>query len=152
AETLDDLFANLSTNGAGILTGTLADHGGPVQTIAIKQGGAAHDAGDNAAAVYDHDGDPATAAVPIPTDARGLARVSGASVDIGAMAIQATPANLVVTTLADEAYGGGDLAAEMADGGGLSLREALALANALGDHNSITFDDSLANGTLTLTG
>ncbi len=36
-------------------------------------------------------------------------------------------ANFIVTTLTDEALGGGTLAAETADDGGLSLREALAL-------------------------
>ena len=35
--------------------------------------------------------------------------------------------NYIVTTLPDDAFGGGTLAAGTADGGGLSLREALAL-------------------------
>src|SRR5262249_58299327 len=65
---------------------------------------------------------------PLPVDARGLARVSGGTVDIGA--VEQQPGNLfVVTTLADETYDGGTLAQEMADRTGLSLREALGLAN-----------------------
>lgn len=39
-------------------------------------------------------------------------------------------ADFEVTTLDDEAFNGGSLAEETADGGGLSLREAIALANA----------------------
>ena len=57
-----------------------------------------------------------------------------------------------VTTADDENYDGGDLAAEQVDGGGLSLREALALAN--GDPttaNTITFAPDLAGATLFLT-
>ena len=38
-----------------------------------------------------------------------------------------------VTTANDEAFDGGDLAAETLDGGGLSLREAIGLANANAD-------------------
>src|ERR671935_136686 len=56
-----------------------------------------------------------------------------------------------VTTLTDEAFNSGDLAAETADGGGLSLREAIALANANAGADTITFDASLSGGTLRLT-
>lgn len=58
-----------------------------------------------------------------------------------------------VTAVDDQSFDGGDLAAETADGGGLSLREALGLVNsaATGAH-AITFDDALAGGTLELTG
>ena len=59
--------------------------------------------------------------------------------------------NLVVTTLNDEAAGSTVLATELADGDGLSLREALAIANADTAIDTITFDSSLAGGTLTLT-
>jgi hypothetical protein len=38
-------------------------------------------------------------------------------------------ATFTVTTTADEAFGGGTLATEAADGTGLSLREAMGLAN-----------------------
>ncbi|MEM9233538.1 MAG: hypothetical protein AAGA69_04780, partial [Pseudomonadota bacterium] len=62
-----------------------------------------------------------------------------------------------VTTLndgGDDNFNSGDLAAETADGGGLSLREALALAQ---DGDTITFDNSSdavfeSGGTITLAG
>src|SRR4029079_2981251 len=56
-----------------------------------------------------------------------------------------------VTTLNDEGFGGGDLAAETADGGGLSLREAIALANANSGADDITFAAALSGGTIRLT-
>ena len=57
----------------------------------------------------------------------------------------------LVTTLADEAFDGGETPAAP-DGAGLSLREALALANADPDSaDAITFDAGLKGGTLTLT-
>ncbi len=56
-----------------------------------------------------------------------------------------------VNTLGDETYGGGDLASETSDGNGLSLREALGLANATVDQDEITFEAGLSGGTLTLT-
>ncbi|MEM9059090.1 MAG: choice-of-anchor Q domain-containing protein [Pseudomonadota bacterium] len=46
----------------------------------------------------------------------------------------------------------GDLAAETADGGGLSLREAILLSNATGAADDITFAAALAGSTITLTG
>lgn len=52
-------------------------------------------------------------------------------------------ADYLVTTTADQAYDGGDLAAETADGGGLSLREALGLAAASGEAATISVDASL---------
>ena len=57
----------------------------------------------------------------------------------------------LVTTLADEAFDGGEAVCGH-DGAGLSLREALALANADPDSaDAISFDASLKGGTLTLT-
>jgi hypothetical protein len=57
----------------------------------------------------------------------------------------------LVTTLADEAFDGGETAGTP-DGAGLSLREALALANADPDTaDQITFASGLTGGTLTLT-
>lgn len=60
--------------------------------------------------------------------------------------------NLIVTTLDDEAAGTTDLTTENNDGNGLSLREALAIANANSDQDTITFDPSLSGGTITLGG
>ncbi|WP_227267737.1 autotransporter outer membrane beta-barrel domain-containing protein [Roseobacter weihaiensis] len=61
----------------------------------------------------------------------------------------------IVTTLADEALSSDqpfDAAREAADGTGLSLREALDLANALTGSDEIVFHPDLANGRVTLTG
>ena len=73
--------------------GKLQNNGGPVATIAILAGGVAYDAGSDADAVFDDDGDPATPDVPIPTDARGLGfnRFIGQHVDVGAFESQNVP-------------------------------------------------------------
>src|SRR5262245_38612107 len=60
-------------------------------------------------------------------------------------------ANYTVTTLDDELFNGGNLAAETADGSGLSLREALALTSSNGVSDAIAFAPGLAGGTLFLT-
>ncbi|MCV6591190.1 MAG: hypothetical protein OIF57_19515, partial [Marinobacterium sp.] len=55
--------------------------------------------------------------------------------------------NFTVTTANDDAFGGGDLASETADGGGLSLREALGLAQSASGSVTISFDlDSSTSG------
>src|SRR5262249_11470927 len=82
-------------------------------------------------------------------DARGFPRVAGGTVDIGAFEQQPN-GPFVVTTLQDETYDGGTLAQEAADGTGLSLREALGLANAYGGTHTITFAPDLADRTLYL--
>ena len=58
--------------------------------------------------------------------------------------------DLTVTTLSDEIAQTSDLAAETIDGGGLSLREALAFTNANGLTNNIDFQIGLT-GTMILT-
>ena len=60
-------------------------------------------------------------------------------------------ATYTVTTLDDETAATTDLATEMADGNGLSLREAIAIANAVAGDDDIIFDGALAGMTLTLT-
>jgi hypothetical protein len=129
-----DLGGNIN-NGGDPGLGALQDNGGTVQTHNINPGSQLLNAGDSAAP-----GLPAT-------DANGGDRKVGAAVDIGATEFQ-----FRVTTAADEAFGGGSLAAETADGGGLSLREALGLANANADADRIGFAASLAGQTLVLTG
>ncbi|WDI32470.1 calcium-binding protein [Hyphococcus flavus] len=57
-------------------------------------------------------------------------------------------ATLTVTTLDDEAFDGGETVGSP-DGAGLSLREALELAQ---DGDTITFDNGLSDGTLNITG
>jgi fibronectin-binding autotransporter adhesin len=63
--------------GVDPLLAALANYGGPTQTMALLPGSPAIDAGDTALAV-DGEGNPLT------TDQRGLPRVVGAAVDIGA--------------------------------------------------------------------
>jgi parallel beta-helix repeat protein/predicted outer membrane repeat protein len=148
---LETVFAAVAADpNTLVLAGVLTDNGGPVATVAIANGGIAHNTGDDAELpvdLSDLDGDGNTAE-QLPVDARGEARVSGTSVDVGAFEIQQ---EFVVSTADDEGFDGGNLAAEMADGNGLSLREALALANAETDVNEITFNASLAGETLVLT-
>ncbi|HEV3184795.1 MAG TPA: choice-of-anchor Q domain-containing protein [Xanthobacteraceae bacterium] len=133
---LATVFARVGHNPhTGVLSGVLADNGGPVKTVAINPAGIAYNAGPNTPLPPD-----------IAVDARGFPRVVGGTVDIGAFEQQqGTP--FVVTTLADETYDGGTLAQETADGTGLSLREALGLANQ--DPTSvdtITFAPNLIGG------
>ena len=147
---LETVFASVGNDPhTNVLSGLLADNGGPVHTVAINPTGIARDAGDDAAAVYDDDNNPATPDVVIPTDARGAERVAGAHVDVGAFEFQVTPAALVVTTLADELDSSDPNAtfADLSGGTGLSLREALALAKQDPTiTHTITFDPSLVGG------
>ena len=115
------------TNVTEIGLAALADNGGTVMTRDIQQGSVLIDAGNNAAAAG------------LATDANGNTRISGGTVDIGATEIQ----NLVVTTASDVVN---------ADDGKLSLREAVTLATAGYDFNTITFASSLAGKTIKLTG
>ena len=114
--------------------GELQDNGGSTETLALLDGSPALDAGS----------DPTN----LSTDQRGggFPRRVGSSPDIGAFEVQENdggevPIDLVVSTLVDE--NDGDFSA-----GDLSLREAIAQAK-LG--NTITFDQSLSGGTITLT-
>jgi fibronectin-binding autotransporter adhesin len=146
---LETVFARVAHNPfTGVLSGVLADNGGPVKTVAINPAGVAHDAGSSTALppdTFDLNNNGNTTE-PLPVDARGFARVAGGTVDVGAFE-QQPGATFVVTTLADETYDGGTLAQETADGTGLSLREALGLANQ--DPTSvdtITFAPNLIGG------
>ena len=56
-----------------------------------------------------------------------------------------------ITTYMDEAFGGGSAAAEAADGNGLSVREAIGLANANAGLDLITTDAALFGQSITLT-
>ena len=118
--------------GADPRLGPLQDNGGPTQTMALLDFSPALNAGSNAL-------------VPpgITTDQRGLSRIVGGTVDIGAFESQ-TPvvASFVVDTTADEI--------DPADGK-TSLREAIAFANMLPGH-TITFDPAVfpTDGTTTI--
>ena len=134
---LTDIFASVTNNpDTNVLSGTLADNGGAVATIALNEAASnpALDAGDDGLA-------PAT-------DARGFSRddVAGAAnngtnvSDLGAFEASHS---LVVTTLAD---------AVDATDGLLSLREALALAQQdPTTADTITFDAALTGGMIVLT-
>jgi len=75
-----------------------------------------------------------------------------ASVEITVRGVNEPP-SLAVTTLADDSYDGGTLAEELADGGGLSLREAIGVINdGTVSETRITFDDSIAGGQIDLSG
>jgi hypothetical protein len=100
-------------------------YGGPTQTCALLPDSPARDAGDSASAP--------------PTDQRGLPRLAGGPVDIGAFQTQTDP--FLVTTLSDPGQVSGLL----------SLREAVNLANVLPGDNTVSFDPGLDPGTVTLT-
>jgi predicted outer membrane repeat protein len=150
---LETVFAAVANDpNTGVLSGVLADNGGPVQTVALRAVATnpALDAGDDS--------------LDAAADARGLARVDQTNVanngantsDLGAYelqdVVQPVSLSLVVTTLDD--------VVDPFDGV-TSLREALALANgpangadALGDGlpDTITFDPGLSGGTVVLAG
>jgi uncharacterized repeat protein (TIGR01451 family)/CSLREA domain-containing protein len=104
--------------------GPLQDNGGPTPTLALLDGSPAFDAGGNAL-------------VPagVTTDQRGLPRTFNGTVDIGAFESQRVLAapSLVVNTTDDSL---------IPRDGKTSLREAVALANALGGR-IITFDPAV---------
>ena len=157
---LESVFASVGYNPyTGVLSGVLADNGGSMKTVALNPNGIAIDAGDQsllseAAAGVDFNGD-GYMTDTLAVDARGFARpidvvAGGNTLDLGAFEVQAP---FVVTSLSDsgdDATVTGDLAAETADGGGLSLREAVVLANADAGADIISFDASLTGGTIVL--
>jgi len=69
----------------------------------------------------------------------------------GTHTLSAANSAITVTTLDDESFDGGSLAAEAADGSGLSLREAIGLADAQAGEDQIGFAGGLAGGTMLLT-
>ncbi len=121
--------------------GSLANNGGPTQTIALLQGSLAYNTGRNDFAL-----DPLGNA--LTTDQRGgsFPRVIDGTVDIGAF--EAPRESLIVTTLVDEDNGASDPGL----GTGTSLREAISLANIRTGASEITFAASLRFGTIALGG
>ncbi len=86
ANIFDSLSDFTDLSGNAFQGGTLANNGGPVETILILEGGAAHNHQDAAALpadTFDFDGDDDLTEV-LPVDARGLPRVRGA-LDSGAL-------------------------------------------------------------------
>ncbi len=153
-----------SPNSPAFDQGALADNGGAVETVKIANSGTAQDAGDGTVAVnlneatlgFDltGDGDQNDVILSINdlgVDARGagFVRDDGGGVDLGALELQAPATGLVVTLAIDDASGGvndfsgGNLAAETADGGGLTLREAIEVADATAGADTISFDPAV---------
>jgi CSLREA domain-containing protein len=120
--------------------GPLADNGGPTQTIALLLGSPAINAGSNTLAVAPDNS-------PLTTDQRGTGypRVDGGTVDMGSYEYQAPAIPLIVTTATDVLDTGG------IDPAHLSLRDAVALANASAGLDQITFSNSLAGVPIDLT-
>ncbi len=154
--TLNDVFevvgpdASSGVAAAGVLTG----QGGPVDTIALARFGIAVDAGvalDLPLDTNDIDDD-ANTTEPLPLDARGLTRVDGADLDVGAFEVQADNSGqtFIVTTTEDQAFVGGSLEEASADG--LSLREAIGFASEDELADIILFDEALGGETITLSG
>ena len=149
---LETVFASVANDPhSGVLSGVLGNNGGPTETVAIKSRGIADGTGDvgalptEATLGVDVNGNGTIESTAISVDQIGKARVRGGGLDIGA--VEAGP---VVTTASDsvpDSTFAGSLAADAADGGGLSLREAIHWAGA-GD--TITFDSSLKGQTITL--
>lgn len=121
------------------LLGALTINWGFTQTMSILPNSAAFNAGSNAL-------------IPsgVTTDQRGLPRIFGSAVDIGAFELQASD-SLIVTTLVDEDDG----SSAPAFGTGTSLREAISYANAHVGDDTISFAPALTlhgPATLSLTG
>jgi hypothetical protein len=129
--TPSDVFAATGAYGAGVL----ADNGGPVQTIALKQDV------NNPALNIGFDG------AGLLTDAIGNARafdlpgIGAAIVDAGAVEVQGEVPSLIVTIAEDTV--------DVFDGE-TSLREAVAYANSNADASTITFDIGSGSHTITL--
>jgi hypothetical protein len=89
--TADDLAGELTAAsshnliGGNVMLGPLANNGGPTKTIALLPGSPAINAGSNAFAV-DHNG------AALGPDQRGVTRISGGTVDIGAYELQPSKA------------------------------------------------------------
>ena len=123
--------------GVDPLLTALSDNGGLTQTHEIPFNSPAINAGDPA-----YSGE-----LTIDQRGTGFIREAQTTIDIGAYENQTGNA-IIVTTVTDETFDGGDLSAETADGTGLSLREAIAVANA---GENVGFDSEISGGTITLT-
>jgi hypothetical protein len=160
-----NIFAAIDSVSDG---GLLADNSGPVRTVAILVGGAAHNAGDNASLADDTedlDGDSDTGE-DLPLDARGRDRVFDGTVDVGAFEIQDGPpggntAGGSIIYFEDDAAEALDPALTASDPGGFLSAARIAISgnfapgqDVLGfvDQSGITGAFDAATGVLTLAG
>jgi hypothetical protein len=137
--TLTDIFASVGANPyTTVQSGTLADNGGPVQTVAIKNGGVAHNAG-NASLLpndqYDLDGDFATND-PLTFDARGFWRTVQSGLDIGAFEVQLPQLSIADVTVSE-------------DNAGTKTFAFTVSLDGPAPSGGVTFDIATANGTAT---
>ena len=122
---IDGALARSGIQRADVFNNGLANNGLPVPTLSLKQSlsNPALDAGNDASA-------PATDARGVRrTDFPGIENNADNISDLGAFELDEFGSILIVTTLADEAFDGTETAGA-SDGAGLSLREALGIANA----------------------
>ena len=138
----DSSCTNLTSNSGSLLLGSLANNGGPTDTMALGTGSIAMDAGVDAQALGT---DNATA---LTTDQRGIGfdRIMGGRVDIGAFEAPIPP-DFVVDTIDDNA----SLNTCSSAAGDCSLRGAINLANATSGTETITFDVTVFDASITPT-
>ncbi|MFC3052090.1 DUF4347 domain-containing protein [Kordiimonas pumila] len=128
-----------SGTGTMTLTGTIANINTYLDTASnIQYTGASNASGDDAT----------TLGITV-NDGDGSGDVSVGTVNIDITAVADTFTVTTILDNGDDTTLGADLAADIADGGGLSLREAIGYAGA-GD--TITFDAGLSGGTILLNG
>ena len=113
---LNNIFTSVGPDpNTGVISGVLADNGGPVETImflAGGSGGVAHNAGENVALPLDLDGDSISDEI-LPIDARGEDRIFDTAVDVGAVELGPISLAIVKTwALFDDADGSGDVSAD----------------------------------------
>jgi hypothetical protein len=120
--------------------GPLADNGGQTQTMALLLGSPVINTGDNTLAI-------APDGTPLKTDQRGAGfhRIIDGTVDMGSLEFHFPGVPLIVTTANDV------LDDNVSDPNNLSLRDAVALANAHAGLDTITFASSLSGVPIDLT-
>ncbi|MBI3866448.1 MAG: CSLREA domain-containing protein [Planctomycetia bacterium] len=120
--------------------GALADNGTSTHTHALLLGSAAINAGSNALAVGPDSN-------PLTNDQRGsgFARIQNGAVDMGSFEFSLPALPLVVATAADVLHD------NVTDANQMSLRDAVAIANARIGADSITFAASLSGTPINLT-
>jgi CSLREA domain-containing protein len=99
-------------------TGSPANHGGTMPTIALKRGGPAIDSGDNALATDIN-------LNPFVTDQRGVVRIVGGTVDIGAYEFVVRP-TLATASASAVTHTGAILGGEVSDDGHGQVRRGFA--------------------------